>query len=365
MRAPRVMFTGGGTGGHIFPALAIADELKSLRPEGAIAFIGTKTKIEARVVPQAGYQFFPITVSALRRRISVETALFPLHLLAGMGQSLARLRQWKPDVVVGTGGYVSGPPLYAASVMGIPTLLHESNSIPGATTRLLAGRMSEVHITFAGTKDLLRRKDNVVLSGNPTRGSLGTLSREDGAAHFGLHPDNETLFAFGGSLGAQSINAALLGLVPRLAGRGVQVIWQTGLREHETFRQGASAFPGVVVLPFIDRMDCAYAAADLVVCRAGATTLAEITRLGMPSILVPYPHAAADHQTANAQALVDAHAAVMVRDADLASRLGGVVDALLGDVDRRNSMAARCRSLGRPDAARTLAEAVLRLGGFT
>ena len=359
-----VLFAGGGTGGHLFPAVAVADEIRRRDPAAVITFVGTRGKIEARVVPALGYGFHTIWISGFRRRLEAATFLFPVKVIVSMVQSLLLLKQIAPQVVVGTGGYVCGPVVFAASLLGIPTLIHEQNSSPGVTTRLLAGRATEVHLTFEDTRRHLARKHGIVVSGNPTRASIGAVPRAAGADAFGLDPGRTTLLVFGGSLGAHSINVAMSSLLPRLPA-DIQVLWQTG-EEDFAWIEGEhprSSGRGVVIRRFIDRMEHAYAAADLVVCRSGATTLAELTRAGIASVLVPYPHAAGDHQTANARAMVDAGAAVMIEDAGLPEALLPALQRLLADREARAHMAGRARALGRPDAGPAIASAVLNLAG--
>ena len=360
----RLFFAGGGTGGHLFPAIAIADEVRRATPDAEILFIGTKGKIESQVVPGRGYRFVPIWISGFSRSLSFSTILFPVKVVVSMLQSIALMLKEKPGVVVGTGGYVCGPPVMAASLLGIPTLIQEQNSYPGATTRMLATRVNQVHITFESTRRFLRRKDNVHLTGNPVRALVGTIPRADGAASLGLDPGRTTVLVVGGSQGAVSINTAMLAIVPPLLGQGVQVIWLTGEREFARVQKQLGTPPapgGLLLCPFLAEMECAFAAADLVVCRSGASTLAELMCAGLPSILVPYPHAAADHQTENARAMVEEGAAFLCPDGDLNTRLGSLIHALLWNAARRAAMGAAAKTMGKPDAARTLATAALTL----
>jgi len=360
----RLFFAGGGTGGHLFPAIAIADEVRRATPDAEILFIGTKGKIESRVVPDRGYRFVSIWISGFSRSLSLSTVLFPVKVVVSMLQSIMLLLTKKPGVVVGTGGYVCGPPVMAASLLGIPTLIQEQNSYPGVTTRLLATRVNQVHITFESTRRFLRRKDNVHLTGNPVRALVGTLTRADGAASLGLDPSRTTVLVVGGSQEAVSINAAMLAIVPLLLAQGVQVIWLTGEREFTRVQKqlGTPTAPGGLLLrPFLADMEHAFAATDLVVCRSGASTLAEVMCTGLPSILVPYPHAAADHQTENARAMVEQGAALLCPDGDIGTQLGTMIEELLGNAARRAAMGAAARAMGKPDAARTLAHAALTL----
>jgi UDP-N-acetylglucosamine--N-acetylmuramyl-(pentapeptide) pyrophosphoryl-undecaprenol N-acetylglucosamine transferase len=360
----RLFFAGGGTGGHLFPAIAIADEVRRVAPDAEILFIGTKGKIESQVVPGRGYRFVPIWISGFSRSLSFSTILFPVRVAVSMLQSVALLLKKKPGVVVGTGGYVCGPPVMAASLLGIPTLIQEQNSYPGATTRLLAQRVNEVHITFENTRRFLRRKDNVHLTGNPVRALVGRIARAEGAASLGLEPERTTLLVVGGSQGAVSINTAMLAIVPPLLAQGVQVIWLTGEREFTRVQELLGTTPvrgGLLLRPFLADMEQALAAADLVVCRSGASTLAELMCAGLPSILVPYPHAAADHQTENARAMVEEGAALVCADGDIGTRLETMIHELLGNAARRAAMGTAAKAMGRPGAAHTLANAALTL----
>jgi UDP-N-acetylglucosamine--N-acetylmuramyl-(pentapeptide) pyrophosphoryl-undecaprenol N-acetylglucosamine transferase len=362
-----LLFAAGGTGGHLIPALAIADEVKQLAADAIIEFVGASGRMEAKVVPEHGYAFHAISVAGFQRRRLTANLFFPIRLVVALVQSWMLIRRMKPDVVVGTGGYVTGPPLFVASLCGIPTLIQEQNSYPGVTTRLLAKRVREVHLAFDAASDHLKRRQQVYLSGNPIRSRIGLVSREDAAAFFDLDSQTRTVLVTGGSQGAASINRAVRDILPRLLEDGVQVIWLTGQSEFERIVQAiggaAENVQGrrVRVYGFLREMECAWAACDLVVCRAGAITLAEVTRAGVPSVLVPYPFAAADHQTENAKAMVEQGAAVLCKDEMIDRDLYPTVKELLANADRLQRMAAAARSMARPEAARTIAEAVLRL----
>lgn len=361
------MFAGGGTGGHLFPALAIADEIKRRVPDAEITFVGTKDKIEARVVAQRGYNFAPIWISGFRRKLTLSNLLFPIKVVVALVQSFFLMKKLMPDVVVGTGGYVCGPPLFVASWLGIPTLIQEQNSFPGVTTRKLASRVNEVHITFEISKKYLKRLDNVKLSGNPTSAKLGTVSREDGAKFFNLNPNRKTLLVFGGSLGATSINNETERILPALLKLDVQLIWQTGQIDFEKIdasvrtKLDETNKKRVRVLKFIDQMELAYAAANLALCRAGASTLAELTVVGLPSVLVPYPFATADHQTENTKAMVEQGAAVMIKDSEMSQHLLQTITRLFADEKKLMMMSEKARALGKPEAASTIAKAALAL----
>jgi UDP-N-acetylglucosamine--N-acetylmuramyl-(pentapeptide) pyrophosphoryl-undecaprenol N-acetylglucosamine transferase len=364
----RVLFAGGGTGGHLFPAIAIAEELRRQDRETEIMFVGTKKKIEGRVVPERGFMFASISISGFRRTVSIHNLVFPVRVIVSFVQSILLILRFRPSVVVGTGGYVCGPPLFAAWMLRVPTLLQEQNSYPGVTTRMLARCASEVHLSFASTLGYLSRRKNVFVTGNPVRQTIGRVSRKDGAAVFGIDPERLTLLVFGGSLGARGINTAMLLALPHLNIPGLQVIWQTGEHGYSTVRSSVPAdFAAgkIVVLPYIERMESAYAASDLVLCRAGATSVAELASAGMPAILVPYPFAAADHQTENARVLATAGAAVIIPEASLDRELPGALDSLLRNRETLRTMAANAKLLAKPDAAGDLADAITRLGRMT
>ena len=359
--ALRVTFAGGGTGGHLFPGIAVAEALRELRPDTEISFVGSRGRIESRVVPKYGYPFDAVWISGLQRTVSLRTALLPLKVLVSLVQSWKILRRRRPHVVVGTGGYASGPLLYVAARSGRRTLIQEQNEYPGITTRKLAPLVDEVHITFPTSARLLTSARRLVQSGNPVRLSLRRSDTGDARAFFGLHPARTTLLVFGGSLGARSINRAIRALVPRLVREEYQLIWQTGSADFEEFKSlGALYREQVVVRQFIDEMDIAYSAADLVLCRSGATSLAELTALGIPSLLVPYPHATADHQYKNAVALAETGAALVLRDEEL-GRLERELFSLLDGKAALARMAEAAAGAGRPRAAFDIAEAVIRL----
>ncbi len=333
-----------------------------MRPDIRINFVGTKDKIEARVIPEKGLGFYTIWISGFHRRLTVDNLLFPVKVAVSLIQSFFLIRKLKPVVVVGTGGYVCGPIITVASMMKIPTVVHESNSYPGVTTRMLAGKVSKVFITFEATKRWLpaRESKNVELVGNPTRDALGRITREKGAEYFGLKAGEKTLLVFGGSLGAASINSVIEKIAAGLAAAGIQLIWQTGEKDFERCR--VSKTQSIWVGKFIEKMEYAYAAADVVLCRSGATTLAELTRLGKPAILVPYPHAAANHQELNAQTMVDAGAAVMVNDANLDAKAFSTIKEILFNDTKQRTMSEKSMLLGKPNAGKVIAGKILELG---
>ncbi len=359
MKELRIIIAGGGTGGHVFPAIAIAEEIKKSKPDAEILFIGTRKKIESRVIPQKGYRFRPIWISGWSRKIRWESILFPIKVIVAMLQSYAILKNFKPDVVVGTGGYVCGPVVRTASYLGIPTVIQEQNSYPGVTTRMLASKASCVHITFDETRKYLKHTDNVFTSGNPTRSELDSVMRETALQKVNFDPSKPVVLAFGGSQGAATINNAITGSMEVFDDHNVQLIWVTGDLMYDGIKQKIEERKDRIIVPFMDDMASAYAAATLAVCRAGATTIAELTRIGLPSILVPYPHAAANHQEFNARTLADHGAARMIRNAELMRELPGVLTELFDAPDTLAAMRDKAKSLGKPEAGKIIAGSII------
>lgn len=366
----RVVIAGGGTGGHVYPGVTIAKTLLERDPGAEVLFIGTRKGIEADIVPREGFRLATIDVAGFKRRLSLETVLTAFRACMGLAQSLAILRREKPDVVVGTGGYVSGPAVLAAWMMRIPSLIHEQNALPGATTRVLSSIASRVAVTYDESSRYLARKSRVVVTGNPIRRSILTTTRRAGAQAMGLDSDRPTVLVFGGSQGARAINEAMVSALPGIVKRrGVQVIYQTGRHDHawvmqelETLgvlRAGASR---LIVEPYLYQMDKAMACADLVVSRAGAISIAEITARGLPCVLIPLPGAAEGHQEKNARALGRAGAAVVVLQQQLTGEvLLRVVESLLDDNARLERMSRNSRTLGRPGAADTLVDIITEI----
>ncbi len=365
MPAECYVFAGGGTGGHLYPALAIAGEIRRASPGARICFIGAEGKIESRVVPAEGYEFRTIWVSGVRRGSFVKNVLVPVKAVWSMIRARSYLRELDPMAVVGTGGYVSGPVVMTASLMGIPTLIHEQNSVPGETTKMLATRVNEVHVSFGETLNRLPAGARAFMSGNPTRTALGGIDRADALRFFTMNPTDgrRVLLVSGGSLGAVSVNDAVLRNIGTILDMNIRIIWQTGERDAGRVKAATANRPSADVWTgaFIDNMGYAYAAADAALCRAGATTIAELTRLGKPAILIPYPYAAADHQTLNARAMESAGAAHVVPDDRVAEELPGILAAMMDDA-KLGDMSRASASLGRPDAAGVIAARVMALG---
>ncbi|MEO5928430.1 MAG: undecaprenyldiphospho-muramoylpentapeptide beta-N-acetylglucosaminyltransferase [Candidatus Kapaibacterium sp.] len=355
----RLLFAAGGTGGHIFPALAVADKCRELYPDIQIEFVGTRGRLEEKVVPRAGYALNYLWISGFERKLSVRTMALPLKIGTSFAQALRIMRRFRPHAVICAGAYVSYPVGMMASFSKIPLVLMESNALPGMVIRRLAPRAAEIHVAFEATMKHLSGS-RLFMSGNPVRKVFfQPIDQGVARAHFGLDANRPTLLAFGGSLGARSINNALDPVIGRLLESGAQVIWQTGT----SYTGGERKEAGLYRSTFIHEMEMAYAAADLVLARAGATTIAELAAVGKPSVLVPLPTAADDHQRINAEAIRDSGAGEMLLDRELPEKLLPVITALLADGAKLQRMGSSIRRMGVPDADEKIARRVLALAG--
>ena len=319
MKEIRIVFAGGGTGGHLYPALAIAQGLrKPLAPANCqIDFIGTRRGLEYRMRDTLEYPLHLIPGRGVRRALDWRNALVPFAALGALWSSWRLLRSLRPHLVVGTGGYVSGPVALVAKLRGTLTVIQEQNSSPGVTTRLLAPWMDRVYLGFAESREKLSRRARVCVTGNPVREEIGRATQASARAHFGLDPAKTTILILGGSLGAISVNRAVLRHLDTLS-ESVQLLWQTGERDYDTTRAIVGERRNCHIVPFIPRMELAWAAADVAVCRAGALTIAELLVTRTPAVLIPYPHATDDHQTANALSIERMGAGIHLADHDLA-----------------------------------------------
>lgn len=360
----KIIISGGGTGGHVFPAIAIADAIKKIRPDAEILFVGAKGKIEMEKVPKAGYPIEGLWISGFHRQLTLRNLIFPFKLLTSLWKARRIVARFKPDAAVGVGGYASGPLLRAATSQGVPALLQEQNSFAGVTNRLLAAKAKKICVAY----DKMERyfpAEKIVLTGNPVRRDLATLqvTASEGLAYFDLEAGKKTIFVFGGSLGARSINEAMAANAELLGRQSdIQVLWQVGSLYYETYKDCPTArLPNVRVRPFIDRMDMAYAMADLVICRAGALTISELCLVGKAALLIPSPNVAEDHQTKNARALVEKEAALMLPDGDAKELIIAQALQLLNNDRQLAQLRQNIRGLARPDAADRIAEEVLKL----
>lgn len=354
----RFLFAGGGTGGHLFPAIAVAEQIREMKPDADILFIGTKDKIEGRVVPKLGFKFKSIWIKGFSRKIKLENLLFPLKLVVSAIQSLLINISFKPRVAIGSGGYVAGPAIWAASVMGSKVILLEQNSYPGVTTRLLERFADEVHLSFTASKKYLRRKKIQHLTGNPVRKNLRRMEKREALEKFGLSGEKKTLLVLGGSLGAKTINEVMAANLKILEENAIQVIWQTGKNYYEQFKSMNS--DKAKVYDFIEDMNSAYSACDLLLARAGATTIAELLNLGIPAILVPSPNVAENHQYYNAKSLSDNEAAILIEDKNLSDDFVQTVLDVFNSEKKLNELKNKALELARPNAAQVIAQNAIK-----
>lgn len=364
-----IIVSGGGTGGHIYPAITIIRTIQQRVPDARFLYVGTKRGLEADIIPKEGLPFTTVDIQGFERHLTPENLLRAGRAMIGVARAARIVRRFHPDVVIGTGGYVCGPILLAASLMHIPTLIQEQNVVPGITNKILAKFVTKI---AAGTKEAMRHfpQEKVVFTGNPIRSEVLSAQREEGAAAFGLDPAKLTVLVSGGSRGARAINRAMIGVLSHAAPHPeVQFLHVTGKNEYEDVcsrlqKAGVDLekYPHILVKPYLYNMPQAMAAADLAVFRAGATGLAELTARGIPSILIPYPYAAENHQEHNARALEEAGAARMILNKDLTSEtLSAVLTELLSEPQKLRDMALASKKMGRPQAAADIANLVLEI----
>ncbi|MFM6934515.1 MAG: undecaprenyldiphospho-muramoylpentapeptide beta-N-acetylglucosaminyltransferase [Flavobacteriales bacterium] len=360
MHIQRVIISGGGTGGHIFPAVAIADEIKRRNPEVQILFVGALGKMEMEKVPQAGYEIVGLPIAGFQRKLSLSNFILPFKLLKSLWKARSVVKKFNPQLVIGVGGYASGPTLQMANMLGIPTLIQEQNSYPGKTNQLLAKKAGKICTAYSGMEQFFPA-EKIIQTGNPVRNLVSQKPEMLGEAQafFHLDPTKKTILIIGGSLGARTLNESLLQHAELVVNSTVQIIWQCGknylsLMEEQLNSEYKSA---IQVHAFIQRMDLAYAAADVIISRAGALSVSELTLIGKPCILVPSPNVAEDHQTKNAMALVKQDAAVLVRDTEAKETLFPKAIALLNDSNACEQLAKSIKSLAKPNATIEIVDA--------
>ncbi|MBL0027038.1 MAG: undecaprenyldiphospho-muramoylpentapeptide beta-N-acetylglucosaminyltransferase [Saprospiraceae bacterium] len=361
----KVIISGGGTGGHVFPAIAIADAIKLLEPGCNILFVGALGRIEMEKVPAAGYEIKGLNISGFQRKFTWGNLIFPFKLAESMLKALMIVRNFSPDVAVGVGGYASGPVLKIANSFGIPTVLQEQNSFAGVTNRLLAAKAALICVAYDGL-DRFFPKAKILFTGNPVRKDIldNIIGRTEAKGLLGMNQNKRTVLVFGGSLGAKVLNEAILSNAEALMSlKDLNIIWQVGKIYYNEYKNCSLAnHPDVKILPFIVNMDVAYSAADIVVCRAGALTISELAVLGKAAILIPSPNVAEDHQTVNAMSLVKKDAAMLIKDNEAKEKLVGELEILLNDDNKRKSLEENIKYFGRPDAAIKIAAEILRIG---
>ena len=361
MRNYKFILSGGGTGGHIYPAIAIANELKSRFPNAEILFVGAKDKMEMQKVPQAGYKIEGLWIAGLQRKLTLQNTMFPLKLMSSLWKSRKIIRGFKPDAVIGTGGFASGPLLQAANSFGIPTVIQEQNSYPGITNKLLSKKANAICVAYENLERFFP-KEKIVFTGNPVRQDLVEVDskRQEGIEYFKLDPNKKTLLVLGGSLGARRVNQLIEKELDFLLEKGIQVFWQCGKLYFEDYKKYNDK-PNVQVVSFIDRMDLIYAAADFVISRAGASSVSELCLVGKPTIFIPSPNVAEDHQTKNAKAIVDKKGAILLKENELDEKFETTFSDLISNEKWQNEISNNIKSLAKPNATKDIVEEIIKL----
>lgn len=357
----RILISGGGTGGHIFPAIAIADELRYRFPDCKILFVGAKDKMEMQKVPQAGYEIKGLWISGIQRKLSWQNLIFPLKLVSSLWQSFRIIKTFKPDVVIGTGGFASGPLLQVAAMKGKPTLIQEQNSYPGITNKILGKKVQKICVAYEGLEKFFP-KDKIVISGNPVRQDLtdSTEKKNDALIYFDLDADKKTLLVLGGSLGAKKINQLIANELENIIENNIQIIWQCGKLYFDDYTK-FNENPNVKVFSFIDRMDLVYAAADIIISRAGASSVSELSLVGKPVIFIPSPNVAEDHQTKNASVVVAKGGAIMIKEKELENVFNDVFEDLLANEEKQNALGRQIKKMAKPNATIDIVSEIVKL----
>ncbi len=360
----KVIISGGGTGGHIFPAIAIADEIKRQHSSVQIKFVGANDRMEMERVPAAGYEIVGLPIMGLKRSLTFQNVKVIINLLKSLRMAKKFIKQFKPDVAIGVGGYASGPTLRMASKLNIPTLIQEQNSYAGITNRLLAKSADCICVAYKGMEKYFPQ-EKIKLTGNPVRAfAISDELKAEAFEHFEIKQGKPVLLIVGGSLGAKTINESIFHEFQKILESGVQLIWQTGKHYFDEIKKQTNKYgisDEVKIMPFISRMDLAYNIADLIISRAGAISISEICLMGKPSILVPSPNVSEDHQTKNAEALVHENAAIMVEDDKARQKLADQAISLIKDKTQLDRMSASAKQLAKPDAVKQIVENVNKL----
>lgn len=360
MKKPRFIISGGGTGGHIYPAVAIANELKSRFPEAEFLFVGAKDKMEMQKVPQAGYAIKGLWISGIQRKLTLDNAMFPFKLLSSMWNSFRIIKSFKPDVVIGTGGFASGAVLKVASMLSIPTVIQEQNSYPGITNKLLAKKANKICVAY-GNLERFFPKDKMILTGNPVRQDLiNEASKSEAIAYFKLDANKKTLLVLGGSLGARRINQLIEKELDFLLSQNIQIIWQCGklyLNDYSKYNEKDN----VQVVAFIDRMDLVYVAVDVVISRSGASSVSELCIVGKPTIFIPSPNVTEDHQTKNAKAISDKNGAILIKESELEAQFETIFSDLISNENKQTELSQNIKKLAKPNATKDIVEEIVKL----
>ena len=357
----KIILSGGGTGGHIYPAIAIANELKSRFPNAEFLFVGAEDRMEMEKVPQAGYEIKGLWISGIQRKLTLKNMMFPFKLMNSLWNARKIVNQFKPDVVIGTGGFASGPLLQVAASKGVPSLIQEQNSYPGITNKLLAKKVQKICVAYDGLERFFP-KNKIIKTGNPVRQDLLDINSKRAAAikHFNLVEDQKTLLVLGGSLGAKAINELIKRELDFLQTQKLQIIWQTGKLYYNDYKINGD-IKHVQVHEFINNMDYAYAAADFIISRAGAGSVSELCIVGKPVVFVPSPYVAEDHQTKNARAIVDENAAMMIAQADLEVDFKNKFSQLIASAEKQQQLSENIKKLALVNATKEIVDEVEKL----
>jgi len=361
MRKLKFILSGGGTGGHIYPAIAIANELKSRFPDSEILFVGAKDKMEMQKVPQAGYKIEGLWIAGLQRKVTLQNAMFPFKLMSSLWKSRKIIKKFQPDVVIGTGGFASGPLLQVANSFNIPTVLQEQNSFPGITNKLLSKKANAICVAYENLERFFPN-DKIVFTGNPVRQDVLDIEnkKQEGINYFKLDANKKTLLILGGSLGARRVNQLIAKELDFILESGLQVFWQCGKLYFEEYKHFNNK-ENVQVVSFIDRMDLIYAAADFVISRAGASSVSELCLVGKPVIFIPSPNVAEDHQTKNAKAIVDKKGAILLKESELDTKFETTFSELISNESLQKELSQNIKQLAKPNATKDIVEEIIKL----
>lgn len=357
----KFIISGGGTGGHIYPAIAIADELRARYPDAQFLFVGSKDRMEMEKVPKAGYKIEGLWIAGFQRKLTLTNLAFPFKLMSSLFKSAKIIRKFKPDAVVGTGGFASGPLLEMATRYNVPALVQEQNSFAGITNKLLAKKVQKICVAYDGMEKFFPA-DKIIKTGNPVRKDLVEvrIDKESAIKMLGLTPNKPVLFVMGGSLGARAINKLIADNLQFILDHDVQILWQCGKLYHEQYKKFED-LDEVKVTPFIDNMDAAYAAADLIISRAGAGSVSELCIVGKPTIFIPSPNVAEDHQTKNAESVVAHNAALMVKESEMDAEFTTKFSELLNNKELQDQLALQIKQLALPQATSDIVDEVEKL----
>ncbi len=361
MKKYKFILSGGGTGGHIYPAVAIANELKLRFPDCEILFVGAQDKMEMQKVPQAGYTIEGLWIAGLQRKLTLQNMMFPFKLVSSLWKSRKIIKKFKPDAVIGTGGFASGPLLQVANSNNIPTVIQEQNSYPGITNKILSKKANAICVAYEKLERFFP-KDKIVFTGNPVRQDLldSDSKTQEGITHFKLDDNKRTLLILGGSLGARRVNQLIEKELDFLLASGIQVFWQCGKLYFEEYKKYNDK-ENVQVVAFIDRMDLIYAAADFVISRAGASSVSELCLVGKPTIFIPSPNVAEDHQTKNAKAIVDKKGAILLKESELDDKFETTFSELISNESHQKELSQNIKKLAKPNATKDIVEQIIKL----